>query len=362
MRLPSPLLALLLASPLVDAQRIKMSKTGCLLDLSEQVAGEIKCGKRSTVSFAVEWYGTKVEELQSWLKVAGCSDDEAKTQAAWAAKACQGNTVGAEPEASRNHELRHLHQNVRRLKETEKDTKNARDDAQSSSTLSTSTITSVASPSSSNSWVLVLTSNGVKSTETCGTLRSFTTSFCSSYESHGKWYTPCTTAPTSTFSCIDGFSCAFSTTNGNFSCYAKGTVPTYGIVIGCILGGLALCMAALVFVKCGMDRAAAKRAKLQREAVMLQHMGGAGGKGASAAFGMPEVEVGLPGGQQHISDTQPLMVPEFTLDHQIPGLRAGAPDIVVQPHTPGYEHHDVGSQMPQIPYDPYLEGSCGYRR
>lgn len=89
----SAVFALVLASPFANAQRFKPSPDGCLLDQSENVVATITCGRKSAVTFAVEWYGANEEELQSWLEVAGCSESEAKAEAQWAVARCQGQAA-----------------------------------------------------------------------------------------------------------------------------------------------------------------------------------------------------------------------------------------------------------------------------
>lgn len=89
-------LALCLASPFANAQRFKHSQNGCLLDQSEHVVAKINCGRKSAVTFAVEWYGANNEELQLWLEIAGCSEHEAKTKARWAVAQCQGQGATTE--------------------------------------------------------------------------------------------------------------------------------------------------------------------------------------------------------------------------------------------------------------------------
>lgn len=87
------LLAALTSYPsLVAGQQIRTSLKGCLLDLSNPIAKGISCGRPNTVHFAVEWYGVDQQELQSWLRVAGCTDEEARSNAAWAAEMCRGST------------------------------------------------------------------------------------------------------------------------------------------------------------------------------------------------------------------------------------------------------------------------------
>ena len=82
-------LAFVLKSPMVQAQRFRVSPQGCLLDQSEKVVTQIKCGRESTVTFAVERYGADNDELRHWLRVAGCSEQEAEAQAQWVVEACQ---------------------------------------------------------------------------------------------------------------------------------------------------------------------------------------------------------------------------------------------------------------------------------
>lgn len=76
------------------AQRITASQQGCPLDLVAKVATEVRCGKRSTVAFAVEWHGTDVAQLEKWFRVAGCADGEAATEAVWVADRCHTKTSG----------------------------------------------------------------------------------------------------------------------------------------------------------------------------------------------------------------------------------------------------------------------------
>lgn len=80
---------LILASTFSHAQRFRHSQVGCLLDQSEDVVAKIGCGRKSTITFAVEWYGSSEQELQPWLAIAGCTEDEAKAEARWAARRCQ---------------------------------------------------------------------------------------------------------------------------------------------------------------------------------------------------------------------------------------------------------------------------------
>lgn len=90
MMLSSTFLALILASPVAYTQRFKPSQSGCLLDQYENIVAKINCGRKSAVTFAVEWYGADEEELQLWLEIAGCSESEAKAEAWWAVARCQG--------------------------------------------------------------------------------------------------------------------------------------------------------------------------------------------------------------------------------------------------------------------------------
>lgn len=88
--LPTAAAALLSLDPLAAAaQRITAGQQGCPLDLSAQVAAEVQCGTRSTVAFAVEWYGAEVTQLERWFRLAGCGVDEAATEAVWVADRCQ---------------------------------------------------------------------------------------------------------------------------------------------------------------------------------------------------------------------------------------------------------------------------------
>lgn len=88
--LPTAAVALLSLDPLAAAaQLITAGQQGCPLDLSAQVAAEVQCGTRSTVAFAVEWYGAEVTQLERWFRLAGCGVDEAATEAVWVANRCQ---------------------------------------------------------------------------------------------------------------------------------------------------------------------------------------------------------------------------------------------------------------------------------
>lgn len=111
----------------VSAQHIKLGPTGCLVEHSAQVADDITCGGKSTVVFGVEWYGSDRSQLQSWLEVAGCTEDEAREEALRAADRCQSGSKPAaaaaeeedeiqkDEEGVGNIELRGLRHRVRRF-------------------------------------------------------------------------------------------------------------------------------------------------------------------------------------------------------------------------------------------------------
>lgn len=87
---PTVAVALLSLDPLAAAaQRITAGQQGCPLDLFTKVASGVRCGTRSTVAFAVEWYGAEVAQLEKWFRLAGCGTDEAATEAVRVADRCQ---------------------------------------------------------------------------------------------------------------------------------------------------------------------------------------------------------------------------------------------------------------------------------
>lgn len=250
--LRSSVLALRLARPLVDAQRFRFSQTGCLLDQIAPIAAEISCGRDSTVTFAVEWYGADPEQLQSWLEVAGCSRDEARREAAWVSDRCRAEPSTAptadddDDDDAHSNELRDVAPE-QRIGTTLAN----RADSDSDS--------DVAPTSTYNPYVVTIEDLVL----TCMTKTSLTTTVCTSTMAGNKFSTSCTTYPTEKPTCAAGLSCAFAADTGALHCYEEQGLPVYG---GIVLGILALAVAFMVFAlgaTCCADR---RRARQRRDA------------------------------------------------------------------------------------------------
>lgn len=343
--------ALLLASPMVSAQRFRLTQKGCLLDKADGVAAKIKCGKRSAVTFAVEWYGGDVQELQSWLGVAGCSEQEAMAEARRAVEHCLPTKL----EHNNNVELRELAKdsgyiakkrsvrlgrralNVlddeelaeRADDDTDEDaddnTDDDTDDDSDSETTSTSTSSTTLSTSTTpNTWTLLqlttISNKNVTLTKTCATTSSFTTSVCSS--SHDS--SSCTTFPTETMACLEPFVCSFATDTGAFQCYEKTGMQWYGWLVAGILAIAVAFLASAVTFKCCRESKSQRRSAAAA-AVALEPLCKGGsmeksfGKGGAGVVSVRELGVGgrdggtVPPTPVSVRDAvaMPLMAPEF---------------------------------------------------
>lgn len=348
--LSSAVLALFLASPFAIAQRLRLSPNGCLLDKSEDVVAKINCGRKSTITFAIERYGANEQELQTWLGVAGCSEDEAMAEARWAATRCQVHRP-----TETNLELRHQPKDTRQLAgkrnvqlgrragtpENKRPIK--RDD-----TVASSTSTSPNPASTSNTWVLIQTTSGALTTKTCATEHSFTQTSCTSSIHAGKMTKSCTSAPTETMSCLSGFSCSFATDTGNFTCFEKQGVPVYGWIIAGVLGLAVLFAIAAITFKCCRQRRLDQKRKLLKENMALKSMDSA------KSMGVVVTQVGetAPTVPANISDTIPLMAPEYPPGIQTPGYAhyGQAPEIMVEDRIYAGEHVSRNNQEGYSPF------------
>lgn len=367
--------ALLLVSPLVNAQRFRLTQKGCLLDKADDVIAKIACGKRSTVTFAVEWHGADVQELESWLGVAGCSDQEALAEAQWAVARCQ---VPAKLEDS-NIELRELAKNSGYLADkssasprrraldvlddrdlaerinlagdngdddTDDDTNaktdgtkddNADDDSDPKTTVSTTlttlsistvTLAPTTISTSPNTWTLLklttINNKVVTLTSTCATTSSFNTTVC--LTSHLS--ASCTTYPTETMACLAPYLCSFATDTGAFNCFERTPMHWTGWLVAAILAvAFAFSTSAIVFSCCRESsrrrRAAAAAAAIVALEPLRGKDGGAGsmkdsfGKGGGAGavvvreLGVRASMGSVPPTPASVGDTMPLMEPEY---------------------------------------------------
>lgn len=357
--------ALLSLDPLVSAaQRFTASSQGCPLDLSAQVAAEVNCGKKSTVAFAVEWYGTETVQLERWFRLAGCGISEAATEAVRVADRCQtqflptGNvddTVKVlQPE---RHDAQRLVGKRTLDLEARGHDKRAPADADSSSTsttssdtsttLATSTTSTSASSTSSNPYVVTHTSGTSTSLMTCMTMTTKTTSYCSTYTTNRHHTSSCSTGPVSFPTCLDGLSCAFSQTTGTLSCYELGDVPVYGKIILAIMAIAALLAISSILTLCCRDRNKSKKNRqAAEEKALLASMAP-----KTADVTVEEVEAEAPQQQQTAhNDTAPLM----RADEPAHG---NTPQIVVSGgHTPV----DGSASFPPGRYDPFADEDHHY--
>lgn len=310
-------LAILLASPFVDAQRFRFSQTGCLLDQSEQIADKISCGRESTVTFAVEWYGADLEQLQSWLVVAGCSKEEARHEAVWVSDRCQARSESVAANSQPSNELRDLRRSRSRRSTPEpialSDLKRA-DDDDADDDVNNKNDSDIAPTSTYNPYVITVASSVV----TCMTKTSITTKVCTSSMAGHKYQTSCTTYPTEKPTCVPGMNCAFATDTGLLSCYQKEDIPTYGLII---LGIIGLAVAFMFFAVCSTCCADRRRTRSRREAAegaRLLAASIAENKKRSTAVSVAVQDLGAQQGSlkgkapaASVGDTVPLMAPEY---------------------------------------------------
>lgn len=229
-------IAILLANPHAAAtgEKLRLTQHGCLLDLSEQVAAEVRCGKRATVKFAVDWYGTDVNELATWFRLAGCTDVEAASEAAWAAERCQVKpTLPVQTESSL--ELRQLKtSNARRLvgkrslkiQSRDDDDDDGDDDDDDDSSKSTSTSTTSTKTTSTKTTSTKSTSTESKTTSSTST--SDTTTDTTSSASA----TTTTTDTTSSTSATTDTTLATSTTSTSSDLASTSSYNPYVLTLG----------------------------------------------------------------------------------------------------------------------------------
>lgn len=280
------ILTFILASPRVSAQHDPKQESGCLKDQSEQVAADIKCGQRSPVTFAVEQYGANAADLQEWLQVAGCSEEEAVAEAIWAAQRCQVRSTFV---GTSNLELRGSQKKGRHLA-AKPDSVDKRDDGDN--LLDTTDLATYP-----NKYAMTMISKSgsetVTSIRTCMTEYTTTTKVCSLKAEAGKTTRVCD--PHATIirpTCADGYlDCRFTSDTGKISCYEKDGIPTTGFIVMGIMGVVALFLVATLCNGCLADH---RRARQRKEAESLASL-------AQTKHAMPattSVDVG---------DTRPLM-------------------------------------------------------
>lgn len=403
---PTVAVAVLSLDPLAAAaQRLTAGQQGCPLDLSTKVATGVRCGTRSTVTFAVEWYGAEVTQLERWFRLAGCGIDEAATEAVWVADRCQtrssltahidddlqlrqpggsqaGKLVGRNTldlkarafskRASNDDNSKDDNAGDDNTKDDNTEDDNAEDDSAdddntndsdsatsttsttseaastSSTTLSTSTTssqttTSLASSTSYNPYVVARVSGTSTSLLTCMTVTTTTTTACSTHKTNHKYHNSCTTAPVAFPTCLPGLGCSFSQTTGALSCYEKGSVPVYGKIILAILGLAAVMAVSAILTLCYRERSQVKRYRQAAEEKALLAATKTNHVGVTAE------EVGLGAMHQPAahSDAAPLM-----RDDEAAHGATITPQIVVSGgHTPT----EGIASFPPARYDPFAD-------
>ncbi|KAK2614144.1 hypothetical protein N8I77_000996 [Diaporthe amygdali] len=235
---------------------------GCSLAYRQNIAAAVSCGSRDAVTRCLSDLAEDQGLLQNCLVSAGCTLQDAKRDATWAANSCKMNSDSEES----NLELRRLHglHGLRTIREVVEIRAAAGDDDKTTlSTSKTSDITAAAS--TTNSWVMV---NHVKGTTyttvTCMTPTTVATSACSFINDADDTQCVATTAVIPT--CLPGLMCSFSQTNGAVRCATRGGMDTGGFIVAGVLGvAVALSVATVCFMCC-RERRAHKRDRRAAEA------------------------------------------------------------------------------------------------
>lgn len=367
-------LALLSLDPLaVVAQRFTKGQQGCPLDLAAKVAAEVKCGKKSTVAFAVEWYGTDAAQLERWFRLAGCGDGEAATEAVRVLDYCKSRALvtGLVVESLEIRQVEHVPARrltgKRALDLRRAHAHNKRDDSDdtdsttssTSTTLSTSTTSSTTttptstSPTSSNPYVVTHISGTSTSIMTCMTMTTKLTQVCSTHTSNKKHISSCTSTPVSFPTCLPGIGCSFDQNVGTLSCYEKGNVPVYGRVILAIMGLFVFVSLTAIITLCCRERSQTKQHRQAAEEKALL-----AGMEANKNAGVTVEELGvLPAGAE-ARESQPNTTAAHG-DHaplihsEEASHAASTPQIVIDAggHTPAEE----AANFPPGRYDPFAD-------
>lgn len=238
----------------------------CSLACRHNIAADIACGPQDAVTRCVSDLAEDQGLLQNCLVSAGCPLQDAKVEAAQAAKRCKTNSEG---EGS-NIELRQLRSRhgLRAIREVvEVRTAQNDDDNGEKTTLATLAIrdTTTAAPTSTNTWVMVQHLKGTTyTTVTCMTPTTVATSACSFINDADE--TACVATTAVVPSCVPGMKCGFSQTNGSVRCATTGGMGVGGIIVGSVLGVAAAISIITLCSLCCRERNKHKRDRRAAEA------------------------------------------------------------------------------------------------
>lgn len=242
----------------------------CSLAYRHNIAADIACGAQDAVTRCLSDLAEDQGLLQNCLVSAGCTLQDAKVEAARAAKRCKTNS---DSEGS-NIELRQLRgrHGLRTIREVvEVRAAQKKDDSDSEkTTLATLAIrdTTTAAPTSTNTWVMVQHLKGTTyTTVTCMTPTTVATSACSFINDAEE--TTCVATTAVIPSCVPGMKCGFSQSNGSVRCATTGGMGTGGIIVGSVLGVAAAVAIITICSMCCRERSKHKRDRRAAEAAAL---------------------------------------------------------------------------------------------
>lgn len=239
----------------------------CSLAYRHNIAADIACGAQDAVTRCLSDLAEDQGLLQNCLVSAGCTIQDAKVEAARAAKRCKANS---DSEGS-NIELRQLRgrHGLRAIREVVevRAAQNKDENDGKKTTLATLAIrdTTTAAPTSTNTWVMVQHLKGTTyTTVTCMTPATVATSACSYINDADE--TTCVATTAVIPSCVPGMKCGYSQTSGNVRCATTGGMGIGGIIVGSVLGvGAAVSIITLCSM-CFRERSKNKRDRRAAEA------------------------------------------------------------------------------------------------
>lgn len=267
----------------------------CSLSYRRNLAADISCGAQDAVTRCLSDLAEDQGLLQNCLVSAGCTLQDAKIEATWAARRCKTSS-DAEGSDLELRQLRERH-GLRTIREVVEIRAVHNDDDNEPTTLATMAIrddATTAAPSTTNTWVMVQHLKGTTyTTITCMTPTTVATSACSFINDADD--TACVSTSAVIPTCVPGMKCAFSQTNGSVRCATTGGMGVGGIIVGSVLGiAAAISVSILCFMSCRERR----KHKKDRRAAEAQ----AALAAAAEAKRAPRAVTGMGGG-----DYVPLM-------------------------------------------------------
>ncbi|KAG6366004.1 hypothetical protein INS49_000180 [Diaporthe citri] len=266
----------------------------CSLAYRHNIAADVACGAQDAVTRCLSDLAGDQGLLQNCLVSAGCPLQDAKVEAARAAKRCKSNS---ESDGS-NMELRQLRgrHGLRTIREVvEVRAAQDKDDSDSEkTTLATLAIreTTTAAPTSTNTWVMVQHLKGTTyTTVTCMTPATVATSACSFINDADE--TACVATTAVIPSCVPGMKCGYSQTSGAVRCATTGGMGIGGIIVGSVLGVGAAVSIITICSMCIRERSRNKRDRRAAEAQAALAK-------AAEAKRAPRAATGMAGGGDYV--------------------------------------------------------------